>query len=346
MNKATPNRSVSILALRQALVSSMMIPLEMISAADQIVRAHTGRHHPLLSVDIVAETKAMRELTGGVQLKPARSLEETPFSDLIFIPALWGNPRAALRAHPDIITWLRQCHESGAMLCAVGTGSYFLASAGLLDGRMATTHWRYFDDFDLRYPRVRLQRKRFITRDTRLYCTGSINAVRDVSLHFVEQLFDAGIANEVAHHFTHELKRSYESQLLDAEPPNIHHDEDIIKIQEWMQDHYARDVRVADVAARFNIHQRALNRRFRQAAGQTPGAYLQSVRLSRARELLKHSNLSIAETAWAVGYQDVSYFTGLFRRYHTVTPGEYRRLVRTRLFNAEQPGTHRTRSRN
>lgn len=336
MSSTTRNRSVSILALRQALVSSMVIPLEMITAADQILRAHTARHHSSLSVAIVSDTTGQQELTGGVQLRPSRSLEETPFSDLIFVPALWGNPRAALRAHPDAIAWLRQCHDAGATLCAVGTGSYFLASAGLLDGRMATTHWRYFDDFELRYPAVRLQRKRFITRDSRLYCTGSINAVRDVSLHFVERLFNADIANEVARHFTHELKRSYESQLLDAEPPNIHHDEDIIKIQEWMQDHYARDVRVADVAARFNIHQRALNRRFRQAAGQTPGAYLQSVRLSRARELLKHSNLSIAETAWAVGYQDVSHFTGLFRRHHTVTPGEYRRLVRTRLFNAQQ----------
>ncbi len=332
---SVPDRFVSILAPRQALVSSMMIPLEMISAAAQIRRAHTGIRRPSVAVDIVAETTDQPRLIGGVQLTPTRRLDSVSFSELIFVPALWGNPAGALRAHPDIIAWLRGCHEAGATLCAVGTGSFFLASAGLLDHRTATTHWRYFDDFERRYPKVRLQRKRFITRDDRLYCTGSINAVRDVSLHFVERLFDADIANEVARHFTHELQRSYESRLLDAEPPNIHHDEDIIKIQEWLQQHYASDIRVAEVAARFNLHQRALNRRFRQAAGQTPTAYLREIRLSRARELLKHSNLGIAEIAWAVGYQDVSHFTSLFRRQHTVTPGEYRRLVRTRLFNAQ-----------
>lgn len=334
MTKAKPD-TVSILAPRRALVSSMMIPLEMIHAASRIRLAHGERARAEVALHIVAETREPVTLTGGVTLTPQRSLEELPFSDLVFIPALWGNPRPALQAHRRMIDWLRRCHEQGATLCAVGAGSYFLAEAGLLDDRMATTHWRYFDDFAERYPRVRLQRSRFITRDNRLFCTGSINAVRDVSLHFCERLFSPRIADEVAHHFTHELKRSYESRLLEADPPDIHHDEDIIKVQEWMHRHYAHAFRMNDLARRFNLHQRALNRRFRQAAGQTPTAYLRSIRLSRARELLKHSNLGTAEIAWSVGYQDVSHFTRLFRQQHTVTPGEYRRLVRSRLFRAE-----------
>ena len=79
--------------------------------------------------------------------------------------------------------------------------------------------------------------------------------------------------------------------------------------------------------------------RFRQAANQTPVEYLQEVRLNQARELLKHSNLSIAEVAFAVGYHDVSYFTGLFQRQHSVTPNAYRRLVRTKIFNVANPAS-------
>jgi transcriptional regulator GlxA family with amidase domain len=157
-------------------------------------------------------------------------------------------------------------------------------------------------------------------------------------LHFVEQLFSSAVADEVARHFMHEIKRSYESLLLAADPQDSHHDELIIKIQEWLQKNYQCEISMQVLSTQFGLNVRSFNRRFRHAANQTPVEYLQEVRLNQARELLKHSNLSIAEIAFAVGYHDVSYFTGLFQRQHSVTPNAYRRLVRTKMFNvANQP---------
>lgn len=325
-------KKVSILAVQQALVSSMAIPMEMISAAESIRRARTRQRNNRVELRLVSEQPGNISLIGGIQLISQTGLDQSPQNDLIFVPALWGNPLAALHAHPASVDWLRQQYEAGASICSVGSGSYFLARAGLLDQRMATTHWRYFDDFAKHYPAVKLQRKRFITAEDRLYCTGSVNAARDIMLHFVEQLFDSATANEVARHFTHELKRSYESELLAMDQHNTHHDEQIIKVQEWLQKHHQQQITISGLAKRFNINQRSFNRRFRLASGQTPMQYLQDIRITQARSLLKHSNLSIAETAYAVGYQDVSYFTGLFRRINTVTPGEYRRLVRNKMF--------------
>jgi transcriptional regulator GlxA family with amidase domain len=158
-------------------------------------------------------------------------------------------------------------------------------------------------------------------------------------LHFVEQLFSSAVADEVARHFMHEIKRSYESLLLAADPQDSHHDELIIKIQEWLQKNYQCDISMQTLSAEFGLNVRSFNRRFRQAANQTPVEYLQEVRLNQARELLKHSNLSIAEVAFAVGYHDVSYFTGLFQRQHSVTPNAYRRLVRTKMFNVANPAS-------
>ena len=89
------------------------------------------------------------------------------------------------------------------------------------------------------------------------------------------------------------------------------------------------------LAEKFDISVRSFNRRFRLAAGQTPLQYLQEVRLQQAKALLKQSNLSIAEIAFAVGYQDTSYFSSLFKRVNAITPNEYRHLVRTKLFNVE-----------
>jgi len=328
-------KQVVILALEQALASSMTIPLEMISAAEQIHRARHRQRQAQLKLLVASESPAPLTVTGGITLMPGSTLAELGPSDLIFVPSLWGNPQRALQQHRYTVEWLREQHNKGATLCSVGTGSYFPAAAGLLDDHMATTHWHYFDDFAKRFPKVKLQRKRFITLDNGIYCTGSINAVRDVMLHLVERLFDASIADEVARHFTHELKRSYESRLLDLDQKNTHHDELIIKVQEWMQKHFHQHIEIHEIAQRFNINQRSFNRRFRLAAGKTPKQYLQELRVSQAQALLKHSNLSIAEAADAVGYQDVSYFTDLFRRLNNVTPGEYRRLVRAKVFTTE-----------
>lgn len=328
-------KHVAILTLDQALASSVAIPLEMLSAANTIHRLRHPSRRPALQLSVVAATADMLTMTGGFTVAPNATLAQTPQSDLIFVPALWGNPRAAVVRNPALVAWISEQYHQGATACSIGTGSYFLAEAGLLDDRAATTHWRYFDEFERRYPAVRLQRKRFITHEDRLYCTGSVNAVRDVMLHFVEMLFSASVSDEVARHFTHELKRSHESMLLAVDQHHTHHDELIIKIQEWLQKNYQRDINMQALAARFGLNARTFNRRFRRAADTTPTEYLQEIRIRQARELLKHSNLSIAEIAFAVGYQDVSYFTGLFRRVHGATPNAYRRLVRTKLFNVD-----------
>jgi transcriptional regulator GlxA family with amidase domain len=323
---------IAVMGFPQALASSMSIPMEMISAAETIDRLHYRRRKSQLQIAVVSEHQPALQVMSGLTLVTQALPEHDPMT-LVFIPALWGNPRAAVRQHGRSVEWLARQYVQGAMLCSVGTGSYFLAEAGLLDNRLATTHWRFFDDFARHYPTVGLQRKRFITHQDRLYCTGSVNAVRDVLLHFVERLYDARTADEVAHHFTHEIKRSYESLLLATDHKDSHHDEVIIKIQEWLQANFERPANLGELARQFNLNPRTFNRRFRQATNQSPLQYLQTIRVNQARELLKHSNLSIAETAYAVGYQDVSHFTGLFRKLQGVTPRTYRQLVRTKQFN-------------
>ena len=327
-------KHVTILAIEQSLASSITIPLEMIRAAD-VIRRIRERHSPARKIVIASHDGLALTMTGGINIQPESAITQIAKTDLIFVPALWGNPNAIVNKYPTLTQWLARQYEAGATICSVGTGSYFLAQAGILDNRSATTHWYYFDDFQKRYGQVKLQRKRFITHADRLYCTGSVNAVRDVTLHLVERLFTPAVADEVAHHFTHELKRSYESMLLASEEKDTHHDEQIIKIQEWLQKNYQRAISLKTLAERFDISVRSFNRRFRIAADKTPLQYLQEVRLEQAKALLKHSNLTVAEIAFSVGYQDTSYFAALFKRMNAVTPIEYRHLVRTKLFNVD-----------
>jgi len=325
---------VSIIALDKSLGSAITIPLEMLSAANDVARARK-QTDKINQIEIIGTGNKLIQLTGGLAIRAARSIHQVPATDLIFVPGIWGNPRAAVRRHPELLTWLQQQSAAGATICSITTGSYFLAAAGLLDGKSATTHWRNFDDFQRRYPRVKLQRKRFITAADNLFCTGSVNAARDLMLHFVGQLYDESIANEIARQFTHELKRSYESLLLEQDPHSTHNDETIIKVQEWLQGNFQNLVQLKSLSEQFGMSVRSLNRRFKQASNTTPLQYLQELRINHAKELLKRSNLGIGEVADRVGYHDASHFCEIFKKLTAVTPKEYRRLVRNKLFLAE-----------
>jgi transcriptional regulator GlxA family with amidase domain len=327
-------KHVSLLAIPDALGSTITIPMEMLSAARDIQRARRLQGEQVTIETVAVASKTVR-LNGGLNIQCDRAVAELENSDLIFIPGLWGNPRRALQQSAILPPWLAQMHARGSTICAVTTGAFFAAEAGLLDGHSATTHWRYFELFAQRYRQSKLERKRFITNDNRVFCTGSVNAVRDIMLHFVDQLFGEDISNQVARHFTHELSRSYESLLLARDQHSTHHDETIIKVQEWMQENYRANIQLDDIARQFRMSTRSLNRRFKSAANTTPIQYLQEFRLSQAKDLLKHSNLVISEVADQVGYADASYFTALFKKLNAVTPNEYRRLVRNKLFATE-----------
>lgn len=325
---------VTIVGFRKVLGTSITIPQEMLHAADLIGRIQ-GRHQPL-QLQLVSPDGANVPLTAGLELVCRTPLQAVTQTDLIVVPALWGNPLGVVRQYPELLAWLQRQHEAGTSICAVGTGSFFLAEAGLLRNKAATTHWYYFEHFARRYPDVLLQRERFITRAGNLYCAGSVNSVRDVMLHFIDEHYGADTANQVSRHFTHEVKRSYTSTFLKQAPQHCHEDETIVEIQDWMHNQFHTPLTLETIAARFGMSVRSLNRRFRQATQRSPMQYLQQIRMDTAKELLRSSNLSVAEVAFACGYTDSSHFAAQFRRSISLSPRAYRDLVRKKLFQTQQ----------
>lgn len=329
-------KHVTIIAIPKALGSAVTIPLEMLSAANDIARSRR-QSDKQVSIELASGTESTEmTLSGGLDIRCQTTIDAIAASDLIFVPGIWGNPRRSIPQLRPMLKWLAQQYAAGSTLCSIVTGSFFLAEAGLLQNRSATTHWRFFEKFEQRFPDVNLKRKRFITSDENLYCTGSVNAVRDIMLHFVEELFGDSIAREIARQFTHELKRSYESMLLSEDQQRSHHDEEIIKVQEWLDQNYRANVVISELAEKFKLSVRSLNRRFKLATNTPPLQYLQQLRIEHAKELLKQSNLAVSEVADMVGYQDASYFTSLFKKTNAITPNEYRNLVRNKLFLAGQ----------
>ena len=323
--------NVTIVGYRRVLGTSITIPIEMLNAADLINRIE-GHNTGKLAMQLVSLDGGNIPLNAGLELVCNRRLADVEETDMVILPALWGNPLGVVRQNPALTDWLESRQSSSMIICAVGTGSYFPAEAGLLNNKVATTHWYYFDQFHKVYPDVLLQRDRFITKAGNIFCAGSVNSVRDVMLHFIENYFSPGVAGQVSRHFTHEIKRSYTSSFLKNSPQDYHDDESIIEIQEWMHSCYNEEITLDIITSKFDISLRSLTRRFKHATGKSPMQYLQQVRMENARELLKTSNLGVAEVAYSVGYPDNSYFSALFRKTMSVSPKEYRNLVRKKMF--------------
>ncbi len=332
--------NVTLLLCEGMLISSSTLAAEIFQFAQAMARA---QRHPVDTVKLTWLIDEGDEVTtsAGFKLPATSTLDQfeaaaTP-CDLIHIPALWRNPRPALARHRRYLGWLTEQQQRNTPIAAVGTGVCFLAAAGLLDGRDATTHWHYFDQMQRDYPAVNLQRQLFATRTGNLYCAASVNAMAEVMMGLVERVFGRVIARQAQRNFFHEIRN--------ITPPaerrdDRHRDETIVQLQIWLQDNLHREVRFDELAAQFGLSLRTFNRRFKAALGQTPGHYLVEQRLQFACELLRDSDLSIGEVAARSGFENANWFAQRFKQWSGSTARDYRRTVRGKLFGGQPGATH------
>jgi transcriptional regulator GlxA family with amidase domain len=327
-------RQVALLAFHDALATSISLPNELLMAANSVSRRDSRK--TIIKSDIVGLDPSPISVSGGMEILPNTDINNGKEYDLIIIPSRWRHPQRGSPARADVQQWLRDHETRGAEICAVGNGSYFLAEAGLLNGRVATTHWHYFDDFAARYPKVSLHRDYLITQADNIYCTGSVNSAADLVIHLIDRYWGASIANRVAQQFSPESRRPFSRNSYRVNRSDLHHDEIIVLAQNWLARNIATPLNIPELAKQSGLSERSFHRRFRQVTGLPPLQYLQKLRIELAQDLLQNSNLSVEEIGQQCGYSDASYFCRLFKHHSSASPGEYRRAVRIKLFEVNK----------
>mgnify|MGYP000408281012 CR=1 FL=1 len=327
-------KKITFVLCDNMLATSCTLPIEMLRTAEGAAMGK-NRHAERLDIHTVSSNDLPVTSSIGFPLSPSSPLASSEGSDYVYIPSLWRNPNPIINKNQNLILWLQQQAASGTIINGVGTGCCFLAEAGLLNQKPATTHWHYFDRFEKKYPDVQLKRQYFITQAGNIFCAASVNSLADLTVHFVSEIYGSTIANHVQRHFSHEIRTDYKNTSYFEERTNRHPDEDIINAQRWLKDNFAKDFKLSDVAGDFDMSVRTFNRRFKIALGKTPLQYLQAVRTDVAKDLLKSTNLSIGEIAMAVGYQDMGHFAEVVKKTLGVTPSEYRTTVRAKLFTED-----------
>lgn len=328
-------KTITFFLCEQMLATSVALPMEQFRAAESMqLAARRGAAEPLQYKLASVDGRPVKTHTGMV-LHPDCALSDIEESTITYLPALWRHPQAVLKQNLAIQPWLIRQHQLGGTIAGVGTGCCFMAEAGILDFRPATTHWYYFEKFAASYPRVLLKRNYFITRSENLYCAASVNSLADLTVFFIQEMFGEAIARHVERHFFHEVRRAYPLIETQHGEMQFHADEEVAQAQSWLQQNAHQNVQIKELAQSLKMSLRNFNRRFKSATHLTPVQYLQNVRMRTAGELLHTSNLTIAEVAYRSGYQDLSHFTGLFKKYFGTTPSQYRTTVRAKLFTAE-----------
>ena len=203
-------------------------------------------------------------------------------------------------------------------------GAAYLAEAGLLDSRQATTHWAIADAFRQRWPNVDWRPDMFVTEDARLLCSGGLTAAADVSLYLVEKLCGHEVAVQTAKSLLLTMPRTHQCGYA-VLPFSPAHDDDRVKAAEhFIQANFKIPLTTEGIASHVAMSSRTLIRRFKAATGRLPGAYLQAVRIEAAKSMLESDDAPIQAVASSVGYDDAAHFRELFKRSSGMTPAEYR----------------------
>ena len=316
---------VVVVLLERALPSSSVAPIEIFSSVGVVWQLlHGQKLEPRFRVRTVSlDGKPTRHLV-PLQVRPEGDLKSVRRADLIIVPTAELDMDASRQANAALVPWLRRWYDRGATIAGICTGVSLVAEAGLLDGRPATTHWALADEFRRRYPRVRWQPERFVTEAGRVFCGGGVYAAIDLSLYLVEKYCGHELAIETAKGLLLETPRMWQSSYGTAPPRSGHDDEGIKRAQDWLYRNFKQEVRLDELAARVGMSPRTFARRFTAAAGETPLGYLHRVRIDAARHLLETRARSVAEVSREVGYEDLSFFRRLFKRYSGAPPRAYR----------------------
>ena len=311
------------------LFSGVTRPYEILTAVNAMSRLQ--RQESNLSLELLRVDDIQPNVVGGLPINISKQLSQDMALDWLFLPPSWRSPSKVLRRYPELPRLLKAYHQRGTKLVATGAGVYFLAEAGLLDDSPATTHWYFFDDFSARYPQVDLKRQHFITYGDGVYCAGSINALSDLVFYLVGLLYGKEKRQRVEQHFAHDVGSSHDVPIF-AIGHALHSDEAIVGVQEWLSHVYADDITLSAMADYSGMPMRTFTRRFKHALGMTPNQYLQDLRLEKAADYLKTTDLSVQDIALTVGYKDTPYFAKIFKASAGLTPTEYRKVIRPKLF--------------
>ncbi len=264
--------------------------------------------------------------TSGFSIVVEHGLDKLLTADTVIVPS-WRDP--AEQAPAALLAALVAAHARGARIVGLCLGAYVLAQAGLLDGRAATTHWAYAEDFARRHPGVRLQPDVLYLEDGNVLTSAGTAAAIDCCLYMLRQQLGGEIANSVARRLVVPPHRQGGQAQFIAQPlPANATDTRLSGLLDWVRAHLDQVLTLDTLAERAMMSRRTFTRRFHQLTGSTVGEWLLGERLALAQRLLESTQHPVETIASLSGFGSPVSLRLHFRSTFGVSPSAWRRAFR------------------
>jgi transcriptional regulator GlxA family with amidase domain len=314
-------RSVAVLAFDEAPVFEIGVLCEVFG----MDRRADGL--PFFDFALCAADGSPVRTSSGFHMETPHGLERIAGADLVAVPG-WHHPgepppAAALDA-------LRAAHAAGARVISVCSGAFVLAAAGLLDGRRATTHWRYVSLLSEMHPLIDVSPDVLYVDEGDVLTSAGSAAGIDLCLHILRCEFGADVANRIARRMVVPPHREGgQAQFIETPMSQDRRDGALGGALSWALAHLDAEISVEVLAERAHMSPRTFVRRFAAAFGGTPHQWLLAQRLTQARRLLETTDLGIDEVASSAGFGSAAALRVHFARRLDTSPLAYRRTFRS-----------------
>ncbi len=291
-----------------------------------------GPRGPLFDVQIVAEKRKPATFANGITLHPSATLSDVK-PDLIVVPSLDEELDSALKKNQIYVDWVRESFQRGAHVSSLCTGAFVLGATGVLDGRRATTHWFFANEFRRRFPRVDLQERHMMVDEGDIVTCGGATTFLNLMIYLIEKYFGHELAVYASKIFLIDMDRPSQLPFTIPSVSVTHGERAIARTQAFVAEHFNEPLMIDAVAKRAGMSVRNFSRRFKEATGEAFSTYLQKLRIENAKRLLETTDSSASEIMYRVGYNDERSFRRLFKQHTGLAPRHYRNKFKLRFEN-------------
>ncbi len=278
----------------------------------------------LFNVQLVGHETLENGGTGCFMIKPQKHFEEISQTDLIIIPAIFGDYQTSFKENEDFVPWIIQQYKNGAEVATMCIGSFFLAQTGLLTGKQCATHWAHANAFRSMFPEIKLVDDRIMTAEDGIYTSGGAYSFLNLILYLIEKYAGREMAILISKTFLIDIEKSSQSPFTIFRGQMEHQDNAVKKAQLYIEENYQEKLSVEALADQFAVSRRSLERRFKKATSNTISQYIQRVKVEAAKNKLETGRNTINEVMYDVGYADIKSFRNTFRKYTGMSPVTYR----------------------
>ncbi len=315
-------RTISIYVPEHAVMEAVGDPRYLFNTANSFFEA-SDRPAPF-KVQLVGESRQVKLQDGVFSVNTDSLINEVEESDLIIIPAIFGDFGQVIEQNKEAIPWIQKLHKKGAEVASLCTGAFFLGATGLLDGKQCSTHWAFSSEFRDWYPNAELVDGGIITDDNGVYSSGGANSYWNLLLYLLEKYTDRETAIMASKFFAIDIDRQSQASFMMFKGQKDHKDKEVLKAQEYIEDNYDQRILVDELAEKCAISRRSFERRFKSATNNTVLEYIQRVKIEAAKRSFELTTKNISQVMYEVGYSDTKAFRTVFKKITGLTPVEYR----------------------